>query len=105
MENENLKIRAFENMNIGGTHYKRALGFTYRLSTDFKSELLIVPGSEEDDRAGHRYGNGHIRMTVRDSFKKNLGDEYPSFAAAWEHYSQREGVIKVKDYIYRDHLR
>lgn len=88
----NLKVRAFENANIYGRHFKKALGFTYRLSTDYKSELYVVVLSSEEgsDKLAFLGGDGHIRMSVKDTFKLDLGSESPEFSKVFAFYSALE---------------
>lgn len=95
----NLKVRAFEKCNVCKAFRKQALGFIYRLSTDFRDELIIVPwdkGDGSEPGVSMLYGNGHIRMSVKSSFKKDLGTETPTFAAVYEFYSRLGEKIKDK---------
>lgn len=95
----NLKVRAFTNANIYGRHAKNALGFTFRLSNDFKEELYILPAPGDDDKIVMLGGNGHIRMDVKKSFKNDLGSEDPAFSAVLAHYSARTDCPTLKDQV------
>lgn len=90
---DNFKIRVFENCYIFGIKYKEALGFTYRLSTNFKQELFIVPFLNGEKIQMIR-GNGHIRMDVKRSFKEDLRNIDPDFPAVFAFYSEKGEKIK-----------
>lgn len=95
----NLKVRAFSNANIFGRHAKRALGFTYSLSTNYKDELYILPSPGENDKILMMGGNGHIRMSVKNTFKADLGSEDPAFSSVIEHYSALPDCPLLKDQV------
>lgn len=95
----NLKVRAFEKCNVCKAFRKQALGFVFRLSSNFKDELLVVPRESTDGSeplVSMLYGNGHIRSSVKESFRKDLGTETPTFAAVYEYYSKLGEKIKDK---------
>lgn len=86
----NLKVRTYENSSIYGQHRKRALGFEYRLSPNWRDELFVLPFPADavDPGISMQGGNGHIRMSLKGCFRKHLGTETPTFAQVYEYYSQ-----------------
>lgn len=82
----NLKVRTLLGCSILNRSAKKALGFTYRLATDFRQELYLL--RQSDGSIMWLAGNGHIRLSVKQSFKKDFGVENPeSFDEVFEKYS------------------
>lgn len=102
----NLRVRVYENINLFGKHYKRAVSFNFRMTNDKNEsdrarELYITPWPDHLDFDGvaMQCGNGHVRMDVRASFAEDLGTEKPDFERVWEFYSAL-AVKPIKDFIY-----
>lgn len=101
MKDDNLQVRAFPNCNITGRHKKLAFGFRWNLCTDFKSEVYVFSEDEKDPDAGvlMSHGNGHIRGTVKESFRKRLGTDKPKFAEVVAVYLNHDETVKVPNFI------
>jgi len=81
----NIIISMMRNVSHQGTHYAKAIIFEFPHVTRGYHRLLCVPRS--DGTCLTQYGSGcHIRTTVREFFKKDLGTEKPDFETAFAHY-------------------
>jgi len=90
----NLKVRIFDNANLFGQHQKRALGFLYQNSNDYRGESYIIraPGENPADKIMIRGGDASLRWDIKTEFKALFGKEEPTFTQVFEHYSSVPGA-------------
>ena len=94
LENHNLRVRVYANVNIGHKHYKHALELTFCRDEQFQFRCFAVP---HEGKTVFRMGTGHIRLTIKAFLKKEFDTDDVPFETLLDYFSD---IKPIRDKVF-----